>query len=351
MRFGRQDLPLGPDSPCYIIAEIGVNHNGDPETARRMVDAAVAAGADIIKFQAFKSELEISRFAEKTGYQKAQAPGSGGQLELCAALELGEQALLDLFAYCDGRGIASLCAAFEEASLDFLLHTAGCRTIKIPSSEVTNLPFLRRLGKAGAGVVLSTGASTLAEVAAAVEALRCSGCGELMVFHCVSEYPAPVEQVNLRAMLTMRDAFRCAVGFSDHTLGPEAATAAAALGAAAIEKHFTLDRTMPGPDHQASIEPAELAALVRSTRAARLCLGTGVKEPAPCEEANRPLIRKGLVVTRDLASGTRLTPDLLAAKRPAAGLEPDFMELVVGLELRVAAKADQPLTWEMVRAQ
>jgi N-acetylneuraminate synthase len=351
MRFGCKDLPLGPDSPCFIIAEIGVNHNGDIETAHRMVDAAVAAGADVIKFQAFKSSLEISRFAEKTDYQKEHAPDSGSQLELCAALELSEKDLLSLFAYCDKHSIAHLCAAFEDSSLDFLLDTAKLRTIKIPSSEVTNLPFLHRIGKTGADAILSTGASTLAEVAVAVEVLRSAGCGELMIFHCVSEYPAPLEQVNLRAMYTMREAFGCAIGFSDHTVGIDAAIAAAALGAAAIEKHFTLDRTMPGPDHQASIEPGELAALVRSTRAARLCLGTGIKEPMPCETANRPLIRKSLVVTRDLAAGTRLTIDMIAAKRPAAGMEPALFEHIIGMELRVSAVADQPLTWDMVRAR
>ena len=349
MRFGCQELPLGSDSPCLIIAEIGVNHNGDLATARRMVDAALAAGADIIKFQAFKSTLEISRFAEKTKYQAETVPDSDTQLELCSALELGEQDLLTLFAYCNERNAPFLCAAFEDASLDFLLHTAKLKTIKIPSSEVTNLPFLRRIGAAGVDVIFSTGASTLAEVAVAVEALQSSGCGELMVFHCISEYPAPLEQVNLRAMETMRTAFQCPVGFSDHTLGTDAAIAAAALGAAAIEKHFTLNKAMPGPDHRASIEPDELAALVRSTRAARACLGAGIKVPAPCEAANKILIRKGLVATYDLPAGTRLTPDMLAAKRPASGMAPDFAPHIVGMQLTSDVVADQPITWDLVR--
>ena len=349
MHFGCKQLPLGADFPCLIIAEIGVNHNGSVEMARRMIDAAATAGADVIKLQAFKSSLEISRFAEKAGYQKKNSPDSASQLELCASLELDEKALLELFAYCDERGIATLCAAFEEASLDFLLHTVKAKTIKIPSSEVTNLPFLRRIGSAGVDVILSTGASSLAEVALAVDALRQAGCGELMAFHCVSEYPAPVDQVNLRAMLTMRDAFRCAVGFSDHTLGTEVATAAAALGAAAVEKHFTLDRTLPGPDHRASIEPDELAALARATGMARACLGDGRKVPAPCEESNRPLIRKGLVAARDLPAGTVLRPEMLLAKRPATGIAPDDADKVAGLALRQAVSADEPLTWSMLR--
>lgn len=351
MRFGCKNFPLGADAPCLIIAEIGVNHNGSVDIAKKMVDAAISARVDVIKFQAFKSSEEISRFAKKADYQKVNSPQCDSQLELCASLEMGRADLLTLFAYCAERDVAYLCAAFEDSSLDFLLNTAKAKTIKIPSSEVTNLPFLRKIGQAGVDVILSTGASTLAEVAVAVEVLRGAGCGELMIFHCVSEYPAPLSQVNLRAMVAMQNAFQCAVGFSDHTVGVDAAIAAAALGAAAIEKHFTLDKTMPGPDHKASIEPAELAALVRSTRAARQCLGSGVKEPAECEKGNRPLIRKGLVVTRNLPAGTRLTADMIAVKRPAAGMAPDLAGQIIGMELRIDALADQPITWDMVRAQ
>jgi sialic acid synthase SpsE len=198
-------------------------------------------------------------------------------------------------------------------------------------------------------VVLSTGASTLAEAALAVETLREAGCGELLVFHCVSQYPAPVDEVNLRAMLTMGQAFDCAVGFSDHTLGTEVATVASALGAAAVEKHFTLDRTMVGPDHKASIEPEELAALVRATAVARACLGHGRKVPAPCEAGNRPLIRKGLVAARDLPAGTVLTPSLLTAKRPATGIAPDDASKIVGLVLTVDVPEDAPIIWEYLR--
>ena len=350
MRFGCRDLESSQGTRCLVIAEMGVNHNGDIGIAREMIDAAIEAGADVMKFQAFKSALEISKFAEQTAYQKGNAPGGGGQLELCLPLELSERDLLDLLAYCYSRGVAYLCAAFEDASLDFLLRAVKVHTIKIPSSEVTNLPFLRRVGASGVGVILSTGASTMSEVAVAVEALQHSGCGELMLFHCVSEYPAPLEQVNLRAMVTMRDAFRCAVGFSDHTVGVDAAIAATVLGASAIEKHFTLDKTLPGPDHRASIEPSELAVLVKSVRDAQACLGSGVKEPAPCEMANRPLIRKGLVAVRDLTAGTRIAVDMLAAKRPASGIEPDFARHLVGMRLLSPVLEDQPITWDMVRS-
>lgn len=349
MRFGCKNYVLGPESPCLVIAEIGVNHNNDMELARRMVDAAMAAGAHVVKFQAFRTEMEISRHAAKADYQKTGDNDQTGQLELCKSLELSHENLRMLFAYCNARAMPMLCAAFDDVSLDFLLHDAKLKTIKIASSEVTNLPFLRRIAAAGVDVILSTGASALAEVALAVDALRRGGCGELMVFHCVSEYPAPVDQVNLRAMLTMRDAFQCAVGFSDHTLGTEVATAAAALGAAAVEKHFTLDRTLPGPDHKASIEPDELAALVRATGMARACLGDGRKIPAPCEEGNRLLIRKGLVAARDLPAETILRPEMLLAKRPATGIAPDDAGKVTGLALRRAVSADEPITWNMLR--
>lgn len=349
MYFGCKDYPLGPGHPCLVIAEVGVNHNNDMAIARRMVDAAIAAGAHVVKFQAFITENEISRYAAKAEYQKKSGPDADGQLALCKALELSHEHLRELFAYCNERSAAMLCAAFDDESLDFLLNDAKLRTIKIASSEVTNLPFLRRIGDAGVDVVLSTGASTLAEAALAVETLREAGCGELMVFHCVSQYPAPIDQVNLRAMQTMGRAFDCAVGFSDHTLGTEVATVASALGAAAVEKHFTLDRTLPGPDHKASIEPEELAALVRATAIARVCLGDGRKIPAPCEAGNRPLIRKGLVAARNLPAGTVLAPSLIAAKRPATGIAPDDTAKVVGLVLRVDVLEDAPLTWEALR--
>lgn len=364
MRFGCRDFALGAGNRPLVIAEVGVNHNGDLDRARAMVDAAMDAGADVVKFQAFRSAREISRHAPLAEYQKGgecapdrgsqpgnqpdNQPGNqpGNQLDLCSALELSPEALTMLRDYCDRRGAPSLFAAFEWESLDFLVQGLGLATVKIPSGEVTNLPLLRQAGRSGVSVILSTGASDLDEVGLAVETLRQAGCRELMLFHCVSEYPAPPEQVNLRAMHAMATAFGVPVGFSDHTEGVAAAIAASALGAAAIEKHFTLDRTLPGPDHQASIEPQELALLARGARLAWLALGDGKKVPQPCELANRPLIRKGLVAARNLPAGTLLALADLEIKRPEAGIAPARLEEVLGRRLARALAEDEPLNWD-----
>lgn len=348
MRFGHKNLPLGSDFPCYVIAEVGVNHNNNMDIARKMVDSAIEAGADVIKFQAFRTENEISRYAPAADYQKKSTEAQS-QLELCKALELSYENLQMLFDYCKERDAAVLCAAFDDESLSFLLDDAKVSSIKIASSEVTNIPFLKRIGNSGVDVVLSTGASTLAEVAFAVDTLREAGCGELMIFHCVSEYPAPPDEVNLRAMNTIKNATNCFIGFSDHTEGVAVPTVAAALGACAVEKHFTLDKNMPGPDHKASIEPAELKMLVQAVRTARLCLGDGNKVPSPAELKNRQLIRKGLVAVGNLPAGTVLTHEMLAAKRPATGIEPVLTDALIGMKLCRDVEDDAPITWDCMK--
>ena len=345
MRFGCKDFSLEDRPWPLVIAEVGVNHNGDPATARAMVDAARAAGADVVKFQSFRSAKEISRHASLAQYQKACA-ADGGQLELCSALELSPETLRGLCAYCNSIDMPYLIAAFESDSLHFLVSDLGLDTVKIPSGEVTNLPLLREAGQTGASIILSTGASTLWEVGCAVEVLQQSGCQDIMLFHCVSEYPAPPDQVNLRAMSAMAHAFGLPVGFSDHTIGTAAAVAAAALGAAAVEKHFTLGRNQTGPDHKASIEPHELAELVQGVRLAGMALGNGRKEPQPCEQANRDLIRKSLVAGRSLAAGETLEASMIEIKRPAAGIAPGDLDKVVGRSLRRAVEADAPLAWD-----
>lgn len=345
MRFGCKDFSLTDRPRPLVIAEIGVNHNGDPDLARRMVDAAVAAGADIVKFQAFRSAREISCHAACAPYQRQGERPAANQLELCRALELSPEVLAGLLDYCDARGVPSLVAAFESASLDFLTRDLGLATVKIPSGEVTNLPLLAQAGASGAAVILSTGASLLWEVGRAVDVLRRAGCPEILLLHCVSEYPVPPGQLNLRAMATMAQAFKVPVGFSDHSLGTAAAIAASALGAVAVEKHFTLDRGLPGPDHQASIEPDELAALVAGVRLAALALGDGIKAPQACERDNLPLIRKGLVAGAPLAAGTVLAPGHLEVKRPAVGVEPGDLDKVVGRRLGRSLAADEPLRW------
>jgi N-acetylneuraminate synthase len=346
MHFESADFDLGLEDRTIVIAEVGVNHNGDPALARRMVDVARAAGADIVKFQAFNSEKEISRYAGKAKYQIDNTGDDGGQLELCKALELSGEALASLKAYCAQLRQPFLCTAFDFDSVDLLADTLKVSAIKIGSAEVTNIPMLEYIGSKKLGAILSTGASTLAEVGMAVEALRRGGCPELALLHCVTSYPAPGAEANLRAMRTMREAFAVPVGFSDHTTGIACAIAAAALGACAIEKHFTTDRNLPGPDHLASVEPHELAALVAGVRTANAALGSGIKQPAACEAANLPLIRKSLVAAIDLAAGSRLERRMVEIKRPLGGIAPGDMERVLGRTLRRAVAEDMPITWE-----
>lgn len=345
MNFEARDFDFTLRDTTLVIAEVGVNHNGSLDTARDLVDAAMTAGAHIVKFQAFRSEKEISRYAAKTPYQEETTTADGNQLEMCKALELSASALQEMKAYCASKGMPFLCAAFEFDSVDLLVDELKVETIKIPSGEITNLPFLEYIGSKKKGTILSTGASSLAEVGMAVETLCKAGCPELVLFHCVSSYPAPYNQVNLRAMLTLKDAFGFPVGFSDHTIGNAAPIAAAALGAVAIEKHFTLDRNMDGPDHRASIEPDEMAEMVKGVAIANQALGSSRKMLTSCELPNLNLIRKSLVAASDLKKGWRLTRDMLEIKRPQGGIEPADIEKVIGLVLTKDVPEDVPVTW------
>jgi N,N'-diacetyllegionaminate synthase len=345
MNLGSREFDFIQTDHTIIIAEIGVNHNGDPALAEKLVDAAVQAGADAVKFQAFCAAKEISKYAAKAAYQQATTFG-GTQLEMCQAFELDAAVLKGLKNYCASVKIGFLCSVFDFDTLDMLVDEVQVETIKIPSGEITNLPMLKYIGGKNMAAFLSTGASTLAEVELAVAALLQSGCPDLVLFHCVSSYPAPYECVNLRAMRTLREKFGLQVGFSDHTLGIQTAIAAAALGAVAIEKHLTLDRTMAGPDHQASIEPQELAELVKGVKIANLVLGSPLKQPVACEAANLPLIRKSLVAGVDLPRGSKLSRELVAIKRPSGGIEPEDLERVIGRTVKRDIAADTLLQWE-----
>lgn len=352
MDFFSRKFTFKDDDPPVVIGEIGVNHNGSLALARQLVDVAVEAGVHIAKFQAFNSEKEISRFAGLAQYQKETAANAANQLELCKALELPPSAFRDLKKYCGDRGIGFLCSAFDFESVDLLVDDLKVEAIKIASGEVTNLPFLEYIGARKVGVILSTGASTLEEIRTAVGALRRGGCQELVLLHCVSSYPAPANELNLRAIHTLKQQFGVPVGFSDHSLGIDAAVSAAELGAVVIEKHFTLDRTMEGPDHAASLEPDELKRLVKGMSernsgrgVAGEFLGDGIKRPMPSEMSNLPLIRKSLVAGKALRRGERLTRGLIEIKRPATGIQPGELEKVIGRVLTCNLEADQPITW------
>ncbi len=332
-RFNR--LPI-------IIAEAGVNHNGSVELARRLVDAAAAAGADIIKFQTFKAWECTGRYAATAPYQ--QKLSASDQYQILKNLELDFADFGDLKDYAEQCGLVFLSTPDGQQSLN-LLCNIGSTAIKVGSGELTNLPFLNSIGCKKCPVILSTGMGTLGEVQKAIEALADTGAPEIILLHCTTEYPAPAEETNLRAITTMQQAFGLPVGFSDHTTGNEAAIAATALGAIIIEKHLTLDRGMPGPDHAASMEPHEFTAMVKSLRRAAEMMGNGIKCPTRSEAGNMPLVRRGLVAARDLRAGETLTGSKVAIKRPAAGITPELLPQAINRRITRDIAADEPLTW------
>lgn len=328
----------------FVIAEAGVNHNGSLELARRLVEVAKAAGADAVKFQDFRADTLVAAAAPKAAYQRIGAPGDDLQHAMLKALELDADQFKQLRDHCVATGIEFLASPFDEAAVDRLVKL-GMRLVKVPSGEITNLPFLEHVAQTGLPVILSTGMSWLSEVEIALRTLRVSGARDITVLQCVTEYPAPPEQINLRAMHTMAAAFDVPIGYSDHTPGTEIAVAAVALGARVIEKHLTLDRSMPGPDHSASLDPASFQRMVTEIRNVERALGSGRKEPAPVEVPNIVVARKSLVVTRSLAAGHRLEPGDLAIKRPGSGIAPGQRDAVTGRLLSVDVKADHVLQW------
>jgi N,N'-diacetyllegionaminate synthase len=323
-----------------IIAEAGVNHNGDMDLARRLVDEAADAGADLVKFQTFVADRLVTATARKAGYQEKSTDARESQRAMLQRLELTRDMHIDLMHHCAARGIGFFSTGFDIESINMLVEL-GIDSFKIPSGELTNLPYLRHIGGFGKDVILSTGMATLDEIGAALVALEEAGTprARLTVLHCTTEYPTPMDEVNLRAMLTIRDAFDVAVGYSDHTRGIEVSIAAVALGAQVIEKHFTIDRGLPGPDHRASLEPGELKAMVEGIRNIEVALGDGVKRITESELRNRPVARKSIVAARCIVAGEVITASHLSTKRPGTGLSPMLWDEVVG---RVAARTFQP---------
>ena len=305
----------------YIIAEAGVNHNGNVELAKKMVDEAKSAGADCIKFQTFVSKNLASKSAGKAAYQKNTTDADESQLDMLKKLELSFAEFAALKEYCAVKEIDFLSTAFDFESVDFL-ESLGMETWKIPSGEITNLPYLIRIAKTGKAVILSTGMSTLQEIEAALDVLNSNGAGAITLLHCTTEYPAAYAHVNLHAMATMRKAFGLPVGYSDHTQGIEVSIAAAALGAVMIEKHFTLDAAMEGPDHKSSLEPDELKAMVTAVRHVEMALGNGEKRISPQETQTLKVARKSITASRGILKGECFTAENLTVKRPGTGLSP-----------------------------
>ncbi|MBK5941190.1 N-acetylneuraminate synthase [Halochromatium roseum] len=325
-----------------IIAEAGVNHNGDLDLAKRLIDVAAEVGADLVKFQTFSAERLATQSAPKADYQTRTTDQAQSQFDMLRQLELSAEMHQTLITHCHARGIGFFSTGFDIQSLDYLA-SLGAERFKIPSGEITNLPYLRHVGTFGKPIILSTGMSTLGEIEAALEALEAAGTPHtcVTVLHCNTEYPTPMADVNLRAMVTIGQAFGVAVGYSDHTPGIEVAIAAVALGASVIEKHLTLDRTLPGPDHKASLEPDEFAAMVRAIRNIEQALGDGIKRPSPSEAKNKPIARKSLVAARPICAGEPFTPENVTAKRPGTGLSPMRWDEVMGRMARRNFEADE----------
>ena len=314
-----------------IIAEAGVNHNGDLELAKQLIDVAANAGADYVKFQTYSADRIVSRSALKAEYQQQTTDASETQYEMLKRLELSHEMHLELIKHCEKQSIKFLSTGFDIESVELLVGL-GIDLIKIPSGEITNLPYLRFIGSLGLPVILSSGMSTMDEIGDALKILEYAGLSRLQVtvLHCTTEYPTPMNEVNLRAIASIRNTFGVDVGYSDHTVGIEVSIAAVALGASVIEKHFTLDRSLPGPDHKASLEPNELIAMVKAIRNIEDSLGSGIKVPALSEIKNMYIARKSIMAKQQITKGEILSTANLIVKRPGDGISPMHWDLLVG---------------------
>jgi len=341
---------IGKGMPCFIIAEAGVNHNGDVNLAKRLIDAAREAEADAVKFQSFKAGEVVSKCAEKARYQQETTGDGESQLEMIRKFELTERDFGDLSTYARKKGIIFLSSPFDKRSVD-LLDELGVPAFKIPSGEITNFPLLKHIARKGKPIILSTGMSTLGEIEEALEAIREGGTEEIILLHCVSSYPAKVEDMNLKAIETLGKGFNLPVGLSDHTLGITIAIAAVALGAAALEKHFTLDKNLPGPDHKASLTPEELNQMIMVVRQVEKAMGDGIKSPTEEEEKIKRVVRRSIVARVEISKGTLITEEMLDIKRPGTGVEPKYMNKVIGAVARCRIEQDEPLTMNKLKVR
>lgn len=339
---------IGEGKPCFIIAEAGVNHNGDVNLAKKLIEVAKSAGVDAVKFQTFKTEEVVTRSAQKAQYQKDVTGADESQYDMLKKLELSDEAHRELKSYADERGITFLSTPYDNRSVDFLVEL-GVPALKVSSADITNLPLLKHISAKRLPVILSTGMATLGEIEDALETLEKGDAKEVILLHCNFNYPARIEDVNLRVMATLEQAFGCLVGYSDHTMGIEVSMAAVALGARVIEKHFTLDRTLPGPDHHASLEPDELKKMVAKIRNIEQALGSSVKRLSSEEVANRLVCRRSIVAASDIQEGTVITSDILTVKRPGTGIQPKHIESIVGLKATRYIHKDELLNWDSVR--
>jgi N-acetylneuraminate synthase/N,N'-diacetyllegionaminate synthase len=334
------------ENRTFIIAEAGVNHNGDIKLAKKLINVAKDAGADAVKFQTFKAKDVVTQNAEKAEYQK-ETIGEGSQYDMIKKLELTEEDFRELADYAKEKDILFLSSPFDTESVD-LLDEMNVPAFKVASGEITNFPLLKHIAKKEKPIILSTGMATLGEVEEALNVIRNEGVKDVILLHCVSNYPAKIEDVNLRAMETLKQAFKIPVGFSDHTLGITVPIAAVASGACVIEKHFTLDRNLPGPDHKASLEPNELKELVKAIRDVERSLGDGLKRPTKTEEEIKKVARRSIVAKVDILKGTIIAEDMLDVKRPGTGIEPKHLNFVIGRRAKEDIRKDEFVIWKMI---
>lgn len=338
---------IGRGEPCFIIAEAGVNHNGDFRLAKKLIDVAKEAGADAVKFQIFNAENIVTRNAKKAEYQIVATGSQESQYEMLRKLELEKSDFRYLANYAKEKNITFLSSAFDKESVD-LLDEIGVLAFKIASGEITNLPLLKYIAKRKLPIIFSTGMSTLKEVAQALKVIKNEGVKDIVLLHCVTSYPTKIKDVNLKAMQTMKYTFKLPVGFSDHTRGITIPIAAVVLGACVIEKHFTLDKNLPGPDHKTSLEPHELKEMVKAIRDVEEALGDGIKRPTKEEKAIKKVARRSIVAKVNISKGTIITENMLDIKRPGTGIEPNFLNLIIGKKAKVNIKKDEIISMGMI---
>lgn len=340
---------VGPGQPCFIIAEAGVNHNGDLDRAKQLVDVAADAGADVVKFQTFFAENIVTRSADRAKYQKQNMPViEETQWQMLKKLELDKKSFSILKDYADSKGIMFLSTPYDEDSID-LLADIGVNAFKVSSAWITNLPFLRYLAIKGLPIIFSRGMSYESEIREAIKTMKQAGNSQLILLHCHFNYPTNMEDANLRVLNTLKDKFNLPVGFSDHTLGINTALAAAALGAVVIEKHFTLDKNLPGPDHKASLEPKQLKNMIKGIREVEKALGSDKITVSPNEAPMREVSRTSLVSAIDIKAGDIITEAMLAIKRPGSGIMPKDFDKIIGKTAKTDIKADSLITWRQIR--
>jgi len=338
---------VGRNEACFIIAEAGVNHNGDIIMAKKLIDVAKEAGVDAVKFQTFKAENLVTDEGETADYQKNNVGKSKGQLTMLKELELGYEDFAELKKYGDEKKIIFLSTPHTEDSLDFLDSLVPA--FKIGSGDLTNLPFLKKVARKKKPIILSTGMSTLKEIQGAVNVIKSEGNNKIILLHCITNYPCTLEEANLKAMLTLEKEFNLPVGYSDHTLGIICPVMAVALGAQVIEKHFTLNKNLPGPDHKASLAPDELKEMVKAIRSAEKALGNGIKKPTKSEEKIKKFVRKSIVAKVNIPKGAKIVRDMICIKRPGTGIEPKYFRKVIGKNAQENIKKDEIITFEILK--